>query len=50
MKEVAYKTNVTLMTVVIKKSELIINFDNAKRKYDFQEKNSFIYQKAITKR
>ena len=29
MKEVAYKTNVRLMTVVIKQNELIINFDKS---------------------
>ena len=34
MKEVAYKTNVRLMTVVIKQSELIINFDKSAEDYD----------------
>lgn len=34
MKEVAYKTNVRLMTVVIKQNELIINFDKSAKDYD----------------
>ena len=34
MKELAYKTNVRLMTVVIKQSELIINFDKSAKDYD----------------
>ena len=34
MKEVAYKTNVRLMTVVIKQNELIINFDKSAKEYD----------------
>lgn len=34
IKEVAYKTNVRLMTVVIKQNELIINFDKSAKEYD----------------
>lgn len=34
MKEVVYKTNVRLMTVVIKQNELIINFDKSAKDYD----------------
>lgn len=34
MKEVAYKTNVRLMTVVIKQNELIINMDKSVKEYD----------------
>ena len=34
LKEVAYKTNVRLMTVVIKQNELIINFDKSAKDYD----------------
>ena len=34
LKEVAYKTKVRLMTVVIKQSDLIINFDKFVKEFD----------------
>lgn len=37
IKEVAYKTDVRLMTVVIKQSELIINFDKSAKDYDTKD-------------
>ena len=42
MKEVAYKTNVRLMTVVIKQNELIINFDKSVKEYDTKNLRSFL--------
>lgn len=49
MKEVAYKTDVRLMTVVIKQSELIINFDKSAKDYDTKDllKERAGYQKIV---